>query len=154
MSYIEKVCEFSRDYHGSKMYNHKRNLIQINPKYRKYFKEVKDKHILYVYTKHFEKDGNTYKDGCIYYGRDMSREYNYILLTPTLTDILKDINITNENNESINVSKTYWVNESYDKRAFTHKIANLLGLKSPKELNIFYITEQRYDDIIYDFIKG
>lgn len=38
MAAIEKVCEFSGEYPSWKMYEYKRNLIQIMPKYRKLFK--------------------------------------------------------------------------------------------------------------------
>ena len=38
MSGIEKICEFSGEYPGSKMYKYKRNHIQICPKYRKLFR--------------------------------------------------------------------------------------------------------------------
>lgn len=38
MAGIEKICEFSGDYPGSKMYKHKRNHIQICPQYRKLFR--------------------------------------------------------------------------------------------------------------------
>lgn len=38
MAGIEKICEFSGDYQGSKMYKYKRNHIQICPQYRKLFR--------------------------------------------------------------------------------------------------------------------
>ena len=38
MSSIEKVCEYSGDYDAHKMYEYKRNLIQINPEYRSLFR--------------------------------------------------------------------------------------------------------------------
>lgn len=37
MAAIEKVCEFSNEYPGWKMYGYKRNHIQIIPTYRKLF---------------------------------------------------------------------------------------------------------------------
>lgn len=55
MAGIEKICEFSGDYPGSKMYKYKRNHIQICPKYRKLFRGadfklvVKSKELDYVY---------------------------------------------------------------------------------------------------------
>lgn len=38
MAGIEKICEFSGDYPGWKMYGYKRNHIQICPEYRKLFR--------------------------------------------------------------------------------------------------------------------
>jgi hypothetical protein len=38
MAGIEKICEYSGDYPGYKMYGYKRNHIQICPKYRKLFR--------------------------------------------------------------------------------------------------------------------
>lgn len=38
MAGIEKICEFSGEYPGDKMYQYKRNLIQIMPKYMKLFR--------------------------------------------------------------------------------------------------------------------
>ena len=55
MAGIEKICEFSGDYPGSKMYKYKRNHIQICPKYRKLFRGadfklvVTSKELNYVY---------------------------------------------------------------------------------------------------------
>lgn len=37
MSAIEKICEYSGDYDGHKMYEYKLNRIQVNPEYRKLF---------------------------------------------------------------------------------------------------------------------
>jgi hypothetical protein len=39
MAGIEKICEFSGDYPAYKMYGYKRNLIQICPNYRIYFRK-------------------------------------------------------------------------------------------------------------------
>ena len=41
MAGIEKICEFSGDYPGYRMYGYKRNHIQICPKYRKLFRGAK-----------------------------------------------------------------------------------------------------------------
>lgn len=49
MAAIEKVCEFSGDYPGSIMYEHKRNHIQIMPKYRKEFRGHNA--VLYVFKR-------------------------------------------------------------------------------------------------------
>jgi hypothetical protein len=38
MAGIEKICEYSGDYPGGKMYGYKRNHIQICPKYRPLFR--------------------------------------------------------------------------------------------------------------------
>jgi hypothetical protein len=38
MAGIEKICEYSGDYPGGKMYSYKRNHIQICPKYRPLFR--------------------------------------------------------------------------------------------------------------------
>lgn len=38
MPAIEKICEFSGEFPGYKMYDYKRNHIQIMPKYRKLFR--------------------------------------------------------------------------------------------------------------------
>ena len=38
MAGIEKICEYSGEYPGSRMYGYKRNHIQIMPKYRKLFR--------------------------------------------------------------------------------------------------------------------
>lgn len=46
MAAIEKVCEYSGDYPGWKMWDYKRNHIQICPEYRKTFKGAK--HILVI----------------------------------------------------------------------------------------------------------
>lgn len=46
MAGIEKVCEFSGEYGSGSMYVHKRDHIQILPKWRKYFQGAK--HEFYV----------------------------------------------------------------------------------------------------------
>lgn len=46
MAGIEKVCEFSDEYIGPEMYEHKRNHIQIHPRYRKLFRGAS--HTLYI----------------------------------------------------------------------------------------------------------
>jgi len=145
MAGIEKVCEFSGDYHGWLMYDYKRNLLQVNPRYRKYFKDS-GKCTLYIYTKKFEKRDGKYWDGCISYGNNNSREFYYTLHLPELPNKLKDVNLVDEEGNTFTVTRTYWHNWSYDKRAFTHKIANLLGLKSVRDLNI---VELNYKDF-YD----
>lgn len=38
MAAIEKICEFSGEYVGGEMWNHKRNHLQILPKHRKEFR--------------------------------------------------------------------------------------------------------------------
>ena len=52
MAGIEKVCELSGDRLGSEMYIHKRNHIQVCPKYRKQFRGAW--HTLYI---SMEKEG-------------------------------------------------------------------------------------------------
>jgi hypothetical protein len=47
MAGIEKVCEFSDEYPGHLMYDYKRNLIQIMPKYRKLFRGAD--HVLVIF---------------------------------------------------------------------------------------------------------
>lgn len=49
MAAIEKVCEFSGDYPGWIMHQHKRNHIQIMPEYRKEFRGQKA--VLYVFKR-------------------------------------------------------------------------------------------------------
>ena len=39
MASIEKICEYSGEYPGGLMFNYKRNLIQIMPKYRRVFRD-------------------------------------------------------------------------------------------------------------------
>ena len=46
MAAIEKICEYSGDYPGWKMYGYKRNHIQICPQYRKQFKGAR--HVLII----------------------------------------------------------------------------------------------------------
>ena len=41
MAAIEKICEYSDEYHGYEMYTWKRNLIQICPWHRKAFRKQK-----------------------------------------------------------------------------------------------------------------
>lgn len=46
MAGIEKVCEYSGEYPGYKMYGYKRNSIQVMPEYRKLFKH--QDHVLVI----------------------------------------------------------------------------------------------------------
>ena len=42
MAGIDKICEYSGEYPGGKMYAYKHNLIQVMPKYRKKFKHAEE----------------------------------------------------------------------------------------------------------------
>ena len=46
MAGIEKICEYSGDYIGHKMYQYKKNSIQVLPKY---YKNFKDKYTILVF---------------------------------------------------------------------------------------------------------
>jgi hypothetical protein len=84
MSAIEKICEFSGDYHGSKMYKWKQNHIQICPKYRDYFRG-KD-HVLYVGSGKAEWNWSTYKGDPFTLRK---QEFNYCLYVPDLPGRVK-----------------------------------------------------------------
>jgi hypothetical protein len=54
MAGIEKVCEYSGEYPGFKMYGYKRNNIQVMPKYRKLFKH--QDHVLVISKSELKHD--------------------------------------------------------------------------------------------------
>ena len=59
MAGIEKICEYSGEYPGWKMYGYKRNLIQIMPEYRKLFRNKY--HILFIF-----QNWNKYNHYCLF----------------------------------------------------------------------------------------
>jgi hypothetical protein len=58
MAAAEKICEYSGEYPGAKMYEYKRNHLQILPKYRKNFR---------------------YADATLYVYEDSVNDYSYTL---------------------------------------------------------------------------
>lgn len=107
MAGIEKVCEFSGEYVGHDMYKYKNNLIQVKPKYRKEFRGVEAKLIVfkperYVQDKrykwarayHDESDNWEFNNGSTFTEKDwidklleenrFINKYDYILQVPSI----------------------------------------------------------------------
>jgi len=83
MAGIEKICEFSGEYVGHRMYGYKRGQLQIHPKYRKEFRGAGD--TLFVMKddlRFLDKDGSgsLYREGeCfILYEPPFESEKEYI----------------------------------------------------------------------------
>ena len=67
MAGIEKVCEYSGNSEGHRMYNWKRNHIQVNPKYRKLFKGLNFKFFRFLPNHNLVNwKNNPMSDYCLY----------------------------------------------------------------------------------------
>lgn len=150
MAGIEKVCEYSGEHSGWKMYEYKHNLIQVMPMYRPLFKG--QEHTLYIWPTdlHFvHKWGGSQsahtKETFIaeelkWTGKKpkgkFAQQYYFSLHVPALSG---------------NVNGFY-LNHTMDIKAVRHKIRKLLGLNSVRDLNIKKLQsmEQYFKDIRKD----
>lgn len=116
MAAIEKMCEYgSKEYLGWEMYNAKRNLIQVNPDKRKYFRKQKATlmffkptnlvHRMGKYTSSIDQDDNYFHEKirgkwCVWknhwwgnmayaYPITATTEYDYVLIVPTVQGKVK-----------------------------------------------------------------
>jgi hypothetical protein len=158
MAGIEKICEFSGNYPGGDMWGYKYNHIQIEPKWRKYFKHTKDP-ILYIcksksyVVKNPERKCFKFMDGCIV--KKSSFDWTYFLYTPNLPSELTNTDLLDDENNIFTISNTCWYesNCSSDIRPVIHNMKKLTSnsnLKIKKlSTNSFYSL---FDKLSSDFI--
>lgn len=119
---IEKICEFSGEYGYGDMYNYKRNLIQILPKFKKEFRLAGDRHSLYI----LEKDSDT----CIVSSVKRGTRYAYVDSFDYLLQVYDSELQGNVNGSYLNSFI------SGDKGKVFRKIKRLLGAKRLNIKNI------------------
>jgi hypothetical protein len=151
MAGIEKICEFSGNYPGWLMYDYKHNNLQIEPQWRKYFKNTKEP-VLYLcksksyIQKNPERKCYKYMDGCIV--KKSAFDWSFFLHTPNLPNELQksNIDLINEDGENFKMEKTTWFEwiHNSDIRPLLHNMRKLTG--NPK-LKIKKLSKENFDNL-------
>lgn len=165
MAAIEKICEYSGDYPGWKMWEYKRNHIQICPEHRKAFKGAK--HVLVIAKSEkrivYNGGGTSEIDSDVVYCYNSYRVVNRLWKGPgyyrwsghhhSTFELLKKFRVEQEYiydlycPELLGNVEGHYINYSTNISAVKRRLKRMMG----KDLNIVILED--YDPKIYQNIR-